>query len=127
MLQMKTKYLWAKIGGMLGFLSGLIFVIMGWDNYGLLSLALGVFSSVFVLITGFLPYVFHHLRPFNIFYSFPGNILLIPIYTVTSALSWWLLGMLISKKEIIIRVTFIFYISLWVILGFFAMLLTGGP
>lgn len=124
---MKSKYLWAKIGGMLGFLSGLIFVIMGWDNYGLLSLVLGVFSSVFVLITGFLPYVFPPLCPLNVFYSFPGNILLIPIYTVTSALSWWLLGVLISKKGIIIRVTFIFYILLWVILGLFAMLLAGGP
>jgi len=100
---------WFKIGGGIGFLCGMLILVMGWDNYGILALASGPFTS---------GYIFASL--FNTKFFLRNRFLNAAIYVITASLSWGILGYLKPKKLFLL-----FYVLIWIILGGYATIIVA--
>ncbi len=106
-----------KIGAIVGFFCGAIIWLMGWDNYGILVIPSGFFTSLYVLSSIFF------LK--GSIFQFSFKFLNIFAYTITGALSWGVLGYFLSKKSVKFRILLVIYIILWAIAGFYSTIIVA--
>ena len=96
------------IGFLVGITCGFIILSLKIDNYGILSLPSGIFTSLYVISS-------------LLFLESSKNIdilriLSLPMYTITATFSWYLLSKLFQKNKVLL----ILYIIFWILIGFYA-------
>ncbi|MBN2250794.1 MAG: hypothetical protein JW724_01800 [Candidatus Altiarchaeota archaeon] len=106
-------------GAFMGLACGLSTVLLGWDNYGILSGLPGFFTSFTVLLSVYLG--------FSGVFIGPDRLFTLPItYILSGALSWGVLGFLLDRRSERLFIAFtVLYVLLWIFSGLFAIFIVA--